>query len=108
MWERLDHGAGMATPSELRRMRGALVAVVLLVLGASASGLAVPRLAVDGGSPDVLTFGDDAGRVRNTVVRLRHRIVDDGWFPVTVSGVGLRADGVRLTEVREDGGRAFA
>ncbi|MDA0638878.1 hypothetical protein OUY22_36165 [Nonomuraea sp. MCN248] len=110
MWERLDHGAGRATRSEIRRMRAALVALVAavpLALAAAASGLAVPRLGVDGGDPEPAIVRDDAGRVRNMTVWFRHRIVNDGWFPVTVSGVGLRADGVRLTEVRADDGRAF-
>ncbi|MFD2355774.1 hypothetical protein ACFSTC_50625 [Nonomuraea ferruginea] len=44
-------------------------------------------------------LSDDADRIRYTSMRLRHTVVNDGWFPVTVTGVGLRADGIRLAEV---------
>ncbi|TXK35949.1 hypothetical protein [Nonomuraea sp. C10] len=102
VWDRLDHSAGTAGKREVRRMSaafGALAAVVLLVLGASVSGLAVPRLTHGAPDPHISVLSDDAGRIRYTSMRLPHTVVNDGWFPVTVTGVGLRADGIRLAEV---------
>ncbi|MFG1941844.1 hypothetical protein [Nonomuraea sp. NPDC048826] len=110
VWDRLGRGAGTATRGEIRRVRAvfaALLAGVLLALAGWVSGAAVPRLSYRPGSLDAWVFQDGDGLVRRPVVRLPHMIVNDGWFPVTVTGAGLRADGARLVEVREDEGRAF-
>lgn len=103
VWGRLDQRAGMATRRELRWLRAAFLtvaAVALLGLGASVSGLAVPGLRLDRIDPEHAVFNDEAGRIRHMSVRLNHTVVNDGWFPATVTGVGLRADGVRLTGVQ--------
>lgn len=108
VWGRPDRRAGTATAGEVRRFRAAavaLLAAVLLVVAAAASGAAVPRLRYDDGDPGVAVFGD--GVTSRAVVRMEHTIGNDGWFPVTISGAGLRADGLRLARVQESRGRAF-
>ncbi|GGO82455.1 hypothetical protein [Nonomuraea cavernae] len=107
VWERLDKRAGLASRRESRRLIEAVCAlalVALLVGGGWQVGGIVPRLSHAGGSGSDLLWGkDDLGRPRHPRAEARLRFVNDGWLPVTVTGVGVRADSLRLASVTVDG-----
>jgi hypothetical protein len=86
----------------------ALAVAVLAVAVLSLGGLTVPLLAqqqAEGGGS--MRVADDLGRPTGVGFEARLRFVNEGWFPVTVTGVGLRADGLRLLSVQADGGHPF-
>jgi hypothetical protein len=86
----------------------ALAVAVLGVAGLSLGGLTVPLLAqhrAEGGGS--MRVADDLGRPTGVGLEAKLRFVNEGWFPVTVTGAGLRADGLQLLSVQADGGHPF-
>ncbi|NUW40878.1 hypothetical protein [Nonomuraea rhodomycinica] len=86
------------------RARTTLAVALLPALAALvwASGAVVPRLA----------YGGDGGQDRYEITsemyitsRVDESFVNDGWMPVTVTGVGVRGDGVVLRQVSPVEGR---
>ncbi|WP_214320795.1 hypothetical protein [Nonomuraea sediminis] len=85
-----------------RRLRLVLAVGVVVSLGcllAWRSGAVVPRLEHRGFGPEqTFVYRDDAGRpstARATVVQM---FVNDGWLPVTITGVAVKTADVSLVK----------
>lgn len=81
----------------------ALVPALLALLWAS--GAVVPRLG-DGGRGGGLTFFADSSEESATTHETR-RFVNEGWTPVTLTGVGVRTEGLVLRSAAMTGGGRF-
>ncbi|GGK56170.1 hypothetical protein Ppa06_10820 [Planomonospora parontospora subsp. parontospora] len=108
-----DSKAGALTPRDRRRFAVAgCVGLVLIVAGLVAwnSGALVPRLSARWQDGQGEMRKDDLGRPELLLVKEERVVVNDGYLPVTVTGVSgaspglaLRSAGVHLPQVIEPG-----
>ncbi len=113
VWAGRSPDAGVAPASLIRRtlLVGCALAMAATVAGGLwLSGLVVPLLEqhrADGDGGGTVWTEDELGRRTRLAFEERLRFVNAGGLPVTVTGVGLRADGLKLLSVRADDGRLF-
>jgi hypothetical protein len=95
VWQRLDPNAGkLPRRTAFRLGIAAVVALLLFVAGVAVwrTGLVVPRLAWPDGLHEWSMTPDGTARIDFLVE-------NEGWFPVTVEGVGRSGPGMQLLEV---------
>jgi hypothetical protein len=111
VWERLDHRAGMLSRRVTRHWVVAAIGtgiVMLILVVASLKGMIVPRLTQQGGGDSgSSTHGDEIGRLKTVESEVERTFVNEGWLPVTVTGVGVRAGGLTLRSVRTRDGKTI-
>ncbi|TMR98056.1 hypothetical protein [Nonomuraea basaltis] len=107
IWVRLDPGAGMVSGIGYRRWFMAGIAAMLVAAG-WLSGAISPHLSSgDNDSGQIYVRKDEIGRPQRTETTIQQTFVNDGWLPVTITGVGVPAhDDYRLlaAEPRDHGG----
>jgi len=89
IWVRLDPGAGMVREIGFGRWFLAGIAA-LLVAAAWVSGAIGPRLSgEDGGIAHAYVTRDEIGRPRGAEAEIEWSVRNDGWLPVTITGIGV-------------------
>lgn len=97
-----------------KRVRWAGIWVPLAAVAVGAiwfSGLVTPLLVQKASSVSevgsALSTLDDHGRRFRSGIDASPTIVNEGWLPVTITGVGLRGPGLDLLAIKEGDGRPF-
>ncbi|WP_157252378.1 hypothetical protein [Nonomuraea typhae] len=91
VWDRLNPEAAL-----VRHGRAAMLGVVLAVLLAFAWS-SIPRITqYDLSQFAAQTLADELGRERDPMAAATVTFVNDSFYPITLTGVGLRAEDVRL------------
>ncbi|MFI6596395.1 hypothetical protein ACIBHX_09105 [Nonomuraea sp. NPDC050536] len=100
VWARLDPDVGRLSRRRFLLGLAAAVAVSLICFLTWRSGALIPLLEQRGFGPErTLVSKDDAGRRRTARTTVVQTFVNDGWFPVTITGVAVQTPDVSLVEV---------